>query len=181
VSFIAPSRDCRHAHHRTSRQGTSPASSSSIEHYLSAYLPEYDFGLLAAIGPALRQLFVASRLEAHQATLNPLHVIAGPRGMITCRLETPHSKTPIATKIGDASMSEVYMHTRSLSPIELEVLSLFAKGKTTEEIGTALNMHKGAVQNHLRVVTRKMGASNRVHAAVIAAEMGLIKTFKRSM
>lgn len=73
------------------------------------------------------------------------------------------------------------MHTRSLSPIELEVLSLFAKGKTTEEIATALNMHKGAVQNHLRVVTRKMGASNRVHAAVIAAEMGLIKTFKRSM
>jgi two-component system, NarL family, nitrate/nitrite response regulator NarL len=78
-------------------------------------------------------------------------------------------------------MSEVYMHPRSLLPIELEVLSLFAKGKTTEEIGAALNLHKGAVQNHLRVVTRKLGASNRVHAAVIAAEMGLIKTFKRSM
>ena len=73
------------------------------------------------------------------------------------------------------------MHTRSLLPIELEVLSLFAKGKTTEEIGAALSIHKGAVQNHLRVATRKLGAANRVHAAVIAAEIGLIKTFKRSV
>jgi DNA-binding CsgD family transcriptional regulator len=72
------------------------------------------------------------------------------------------------------------MPSRSLSPIELKVLTLFAHGKSTEEIGEAVNLHKGAVQNHLRVAVRKLGATNRVHAAVIATNLGLIKTLKRA-
>ena len=72
------------------------------------------------------------------------------------------------------------MPSRSLSPIELKVLTLFAHGKSTEEIGEAVNLHKGAVQNHLRVAVRKLGATNRVHAAVIATNLGLIKTLKHA-
>ena len=44
-----------------------------------------------------------------------------------------------------------------------------------------MTLHKATVQDHLRVAARKLGAANRVHAAVIAAELGLIKTFKRSL
>jgi DNA-binding NarL/FixJ family response regulator len=73
------------------------------------------------------------------------------------------------------------MEQRPLDETELEVLTRFANGKSTEEIAEAMRLHKGTVQDHLRVAARKLGAANRVHAAVIAAELGLIKTFKRSL
>jgi two-component system nitrate/nitrite response regulator NarL len=71
------------------------------------------------------------------------------------------------------------MQPRALDPSELSVLALFASGKSTEEIAETLKLHKGTVQDHLRVAARKLGAANRVHAAVIATEMGLIRTNKR--
>ena len=73
------------------------------------------------------------------------------------------------------------MQPRALDPSELSALTLFANGKTTEEIAETMNLHKGIVQDHLRVATRKLGAANRVHAAVIATELGLIKISKRGM
>ena len=71
------------------------------------------------------------------------------------------------------------MYPRPLDRTELEVLTLFANGKSTEEIGCALNLRKSVVQDHLRVATRKLGAANRTHAAVIATELGLIRTLNR--
>ena len=73
------------------------------------------------------------------------------------------------------------MEQRPLDQTELEVLTRFANGKSTEEIAQAMTLHKATVQDHLRVAARKLGAANRVHAAVIAAELGLIKTFKRGL
>jgi DNA-binding NarL/FixJ family response regulator len=73
------------------------------------------------------------------------------------------------------------MEQRPLDETELEVLTRFANGKSTEEIAQAMTLHKATVQDHLRVAARKLGAANRVHAAVIAAELGLIKTFKRGL
>jgi len=73
------------------------------------------------------------------------------------------------------------MEPRPLDPIELEVLTLFANGKSTEEIGTKLTLHKSVVQDYLRVAARKLGAANRTHAAVIATELGLVKTAKRGI
>jgi DNA-binding CsgD family transcriptional regulator len=72
------------------------------------------------------------------------------------------------------------MSSRSLDPMELKALALFANGKSTEQIGEAMNLHKGVVQSHLRVAVRKLGAANRVHAAVIATDLGLIRTPKRA-
>ena len=73
------------------------------------------------------------------------------------------------------------MEQRPLNETELKVLTRFANGKSTEEIAQAMTLHKGTVQDHLRVAARKLGAANRVHAAVIAAELGLITTFKRGL
>ncbi len=67
------------------------------------------------------------------------------------------------------------MRPRPLDPIELQVLSQYANGKSTEEIGDALGVHKGVVQDHLRIAVRKLGAANRVHAAVIATATGIIR------
>ena len=64
---------------------------------------------------------------------------------------------------------------RPLDAAELEALSLFASGKTADEIAAALGVSKSVALHYLRVAARKLGARNRVHAVAIAVRNGLIK------
>lgn len=64
---------------------------------------------------------------------------------------------------------------RQLDTKELEALTLFANGKSAEEIAVALNVSKSMAQHYLRVAARKLGARNRVHAVAMAVRMGLVK------
>ncbi len=66
--------------------------------------------------------------------------------------------------------------TRQLDATELTALTLFANGRSAEEIAQTLSLSKSMVQHHLRVATRKLGGRNRVHAVAIAVEMELVKT-----
>ena len=52
---------------------------------------------------------------------------------------------------------------RALDPNELEALTLFANGKSADEIAAALNVSQGMAHHYLRVAARKLGARNRVH------------------
>jgi LuxR family transcriptional regulator len=65
---------------------------------------------------------------------------------------------------------------RPLDTNELEALTLFANGRTTEEMAVALGVSKGIAQHYLRVAARKLGARNRVHAVAIAVRIGLVKS-----
>jgi LuxR family transcriptional regulator len=65
--------------------------------------------------------------------------------------------------------------TRQLDATELTALTLFANGRSAEEIAQTLSLSKSMVQHHLRVATRKLGGRNRIHAVAIAVENGLIK------
>lgn len=67
------------------------------------------------------------------------------------------------------------MDPRPLDSAELEVLTLYANGLSTEEVGARLQLHKSIVQDRLRVAMRKLGAANRVHAVAIAVERKIIK------
>jgi DNA-binding CsgD family transcriptional regulator len=71
------------------------------------------------------------------------------------------------------------MQPRSLHIDELQVLRLVAKGKSTDEIAEMLGIHKSVVQDRIRVAVRKLGAANRTHAAVIASELGLLKSIRQ--
>lgn len=64
---------------------------------------------------------------------------------------------------------------RPLDAAELEALSLFASGRTADEIAAALGVSKSVALHYLRVAARKLGARNRVHAVAIAVRKGLIK------
>ena len=65
---------------------------------------------------------------------------------------------------------------RILDELEVEALTLFASGKTADEMAVALGMSKSTALHYLRVAARKLGARNRVHAVAIAVQKGLIKT-----
>jgi len=60
-----------------------------------------------------------------------------------------------------------------LSPREHEILMLIAKGDSNKHIARALDIAETTVKIHVQHIFRKLGLSNRVHAAVYATERGL--------
>ncbi len=64
---------------------------------------------------------------------------------------------------------------RPLDKNELEALTLFANGKTANEIASILRVSHSMAHHYLRIAARKLGARNRVHAVAIAVRMGLVR------
>lgn len=56
----------------------------------------------------------------------------------------------------------------ALTSRERECLSWLARGKTTWEIGRILEIADNTVRMHLNACAKKMGATSRLHAVVIA-------------
>ena len=52
----------------------------------------------------------------------------------------------------------------ALTPRELEVLRLMARGQTNLEIATALVVREGTVKYHVKNILRKLGATSRADA-----------------
>jgi DNA-binding NarL/FixJ family response regulator len=61
-----------------------------------------------------------------------------------------------------------------LSPRELEVLGLVARGSTNREIGEALYLSPLTVKTHVSRILTKLHARDRVQLVVIAYQAGLI-------
>ena len=63
---------------------------------------------------------------------------------------------------------------RPLDHNELDALSLFANGRSADEIASELNVSQSMAHHYLRVAARKLGARNRVHAVAIAVRKALV-------
>ena len=66
-------------------------------------------------------------------------------------------------------------HGDKLTPRELEVIRLVAKGKTNAEIARSLFVSVGTVKVHVERIIDKLGVSDRTQAAVRAVELGYIR------
>jgi len=62
----------------------------------------------------------------------------------------------------------------SLSPRELDILRGIARGASNKEIAREHGIAETTVKIHVQHVLRKLDVSSRVHAAVMAAEYGLL-------
>ena len=69
--------------------------------------------------------------------------------------------------------TEVNPLAEKLSPRELEVLEGLTQGKSNKEIARELDIREPTVKLHVKSLYRKINASNRTHAAMIAKEAGL--------
>jgi two-component system nitrate/nitrite response regulator NarL len=61
----------------------------------------------------------------------------------------------------------------ALSSREMEILRGIARGASNKEIGRELGIAETTVKVHVQNLLRKMQVSTRVHAAVLATEIGL--------
>jgi class 3 adenylate cyclase/DNA-binding SARP family transcriptional activator/DNA-binding CsgD family transcriptional regulator len=62
-----------------------------------------------------------------------------------------------------------------LTPREVEVLVLVARGRSNRELATALSISEHTAANHVKSILRKTGCANRTEAASYAHERGLVK------
>ncbi len=61
-----------------------------------------------------------------------------------------------------------------LAPREIECLEWVARGKTTEDVASILDLSRETVRVHLDRARKKLGAINRANAVAKAIELGLI-------
>jgi DNA-binding NarL/FixJ family response regulator len=62
----------------------------------------------------------------------------------------------------------------ALTPREVEVLSLVARGLGNKEVGDFLGTAPGTVKAHVQNILSKLGAKDRTHAVTIALRRGII-------
>jgi DNA-binding NarL/FixJ family response regulator len=63
----------------------------------------------------------------------------------------------------------------ALSPAEVRVLQLIAKGNSNKEIAERLSVTEDAVKGQVRSILAKLGAHDRTHAAIIGLKRGIIE------
>jgi DNA-binding NarL/FixJ family response regulator len=74
----------------------------------------------------------------------------------------------IATRMNGRVLSQ-------LSPRELEVLRLVAKGLSNKEIGADLHVVEGTIKIHITNILAKLGVSDRTQAILAAVKRGIIQ------
>jgi DNA-binding CsgD family transcriptional regulator len=65
--------------------------------------------------------------------------------------------------------------TKSLSPREIEILKLAARGTSNKGIASILGISEQTIKNHFSSILRKLKAENRTHAVVLALEQNLVE------
>jgi DNA-binding NarL/FixJ family response regulator len=63
---------------------------------------------------------------------------------------------------------------REITDRQLEVLVHVARGRTNRQIGAALGISERTVRNHLRSIGKRLAATDRTHAVVLAIGNGWI-------
>jgi DNA-binding NarL/FixJ family response regulator len=62
----------------------------------------------------------------------------------------------------------------ALSPREIDILRLVARGRTNREIATQLYLSEGTVKNHVSRILSRLALRDRTQAALRAHELGLL-------
>ena len=89
-------------------------------------------------------------------------------------LISPRIATRLVRRVREPGEIEQQAITEALTPRELEVLELVARGLDNSEIAQALYLSQHTVKNHVSTILNKLQVENRIQAAVLAVRGGLV-------
>lgn len=69
--------------------------------------------------------------------------------------------------------ADIAARIRDLTPQQLRVLGMLAEGLLNKQIGYELGVSEATVKAHMTAILRKLGASNRTQAVVLASQLTL--------
>ena len=96
-------------------------------------------------------------MKAHLETLEPQSVVSNPS---RARLWAG---------------AQLDVEKRELTPRQLEIMSLIAKGRSNKEIGFALGIQERTVKFHVAALFDRLGTSSRTEALVVALRLGVVQ------
>jgi two-component system NarL family response regulator len=79
-----------------------------------------------------------------------------------------HIPKSVATRLAER------LPASHLTPRELEVLDLIAKGKSNREVGDVLSITEPTVKGHVSNILGKLGVNDRAQAVAVAIQRGII-------
>lgn len=68
------------------------------------------------------------------------------------------------------------MPMHRMSPRRLEVLKYVERGLSNKEIAAKMNLTEQTIKNHLTVIIKTLGATNRTNAVFLARQRGFLAT-----
>ncbi|MES2858544.1 MAG: response regulator transcription factor [Pseudomonadota bacterium] len=116
----------------------------ALEHGAAGFIPKSSN--TATIGEALSRV-----LEGERWSPPGLPVVSG----------IPHEERDVARRMAE------------LTPQQFRVLQMLATGQLNKQIAHALGVSEATVKAHMTAVLRKLGASNRTQAVLIAGRLAL--------
>lgn len=90
---------------------------------------------------------------------------------------SPRIARRVITHVRGGGLSRPAMARRrvaELTPRERDVLGALGTGLSNADIGRALSLSEGTVKAHVSAILRRLGLDNRVQAAILAYEAGLV-------
>ncbi|MFJ6211990.1 response regulator [Streptomyces sp. NPDC092296] len=125
------------------------------------------------IGTALRAGAAGFLLKdtAPEQLIHAVRVLAGGGNILSPAV----TATVIGGYVGGGPDAEAAAQVRCMTTRELDVLALLGEGLSNAEIADRLFLGTGTVKDHISAILAKLGAGNRVQAAVIAHRAGLVR------
>jgi two-component system NarL family response regulator len=96
-----------------------------------------------------------------------------PDGVLEAAIRKVHGGQRLLAPEAAARLAD-RMTSPALTPREVAVLELVAKGKSNKEIGVVLSLAEGTVKTHLKRIYDKLGVSDRTEAALMAVQKGIV-------
>jgi two-component system NarL family response regulator len=96
-----------------------------------------------------------------------------PEGILEAAIRKVHAGQRLIAPEAAARLAD-RVSSPSLTPREVAVLELVAKGKSNKEIGATLALAEGTVKTHLKRIYEKLGVGDRTEAALSAVQRGIV-------
>lgn len=108
---------------------------------------------------------------------DPRELILGVRSVAAgAAFLSPRIAQRVITKLGDGLVRSRTARTRleQLTTREREVLAVVGRGMSNHEIARSLSLAEGTVKADVSAILLRLGLNNRVQAAILAYEAGLV-------